>query len=125
VLLQLAGPLIEAFDVLHQKSDFALNEIGLLSHPHSLEDGSDGCERRHQRGRRDDPDLGAECLFHQRREGGVEFGVDRFAGQEEQRRFGRFPGNDVFLGDIADMLPDGLGEFTARRGQGWFIARLS
>ena len=60
-----------------------------------------------------------------RKEGGVELGVNGFAGKKEQRRIGGFARNDIFMGNVPDMLPDGLGEFAARSGQSRFIASLA
>ena len=45
----------------------------------------------------------------------VDFGIDRFRWQKQNRAFGCFPRNDIFVGNIIDMLFDiGLQPATCR-----------
>jgi hypothetical protein len=113
VALQLADPIVQALDVADHGAHLGLDDAGLLAHAHVLQDRAHRIERGHQRGRRDDPDPGPVGLLHHCGEVGVKLGIDRFAGQEHQRRFRGLAGHDVSARDVLDVLAQVGGEGAA------------
>ena len=121
--LQLADAPVQAHHVLEHGRDLGLDQPGLLAHAHVLEDRAHRIQGGHEGGRRDDPHARPVRLLDHLAEAGVELGVDRFAGQEHERRFGGLAGHDVPLGDVADVLAHIGRERAARRGDGRLFAR--
>ena len=80
------------------------DQVGGLAHPRVLLDLLDHLDRQHQQRRRHHHDLGAIGLLHDVVEAVVQFGIDRFRRHEHQRHVLRLAGDQVFLGDVVDVL---------------------
>ena len=112
VRLQLAHAIVEAAEILHQPRHLALDQVRLLAHARILEDRLNDLDRQHHQRRRDDDDARAVRLLHQRLEILVDLREHRFRRHEHEGGVLRLAGDQIFLGDVADVgldiAPEGL-----------------
>ena len=80
--------------------------VGGVAHPRVLQDLLHHLDRQHQQRRRHQHDAGAVGLLDDVVEAVVDFGIDRFRRHEHQRGVLRLAGDQVFFGDVGDMLHD-------------------
>ena len=127
VRLQLAHAIVEPAEILHQPRHLALDQVRLLAHARILEDRLDDLDRQHHQRRRDDDDARPVRLLHQRLEVFVDLREHRFRGHEHEGGVLRLAGDQIFLGDVADVgfdiAAEGLGRQLLRsrrpRRRGW------
>ena len=102
--LQLEHAVVHARHVLDQPADLGLDLAGGLAHAllflHLLHE----VDADHEQRRRDDDDLGAERLLDDVVESFLQIGVERFRRHEHQRDVLGFAGDQIFVGDVAQVL---------------------
>ena len=89
-------------------ADLGADLVGGLAHARILLDLLDHLDRQHQQRRRHDHDPRAIGLLHDVVEAVVQFGIDGFRRHEHQRQVLGLAGDEVFLGDVVDVLVDVL-----------------
>ena len=113
--LQLADAIAEQADIPHQMSDFVAYLVGRFTHARVFLDLPDDVDGDHQQRRRDDDNLGAERFLHDVVKAVMQIGIHRFRGHEHERQLLGLARNQVFPGNVADMLAD-VGAQALRRG---------
>ena len=110
MLLQLDHAVLQPAHVLHHARNFGTNEVGGLAHAGVLEDLLHHLDRQHQQRRRHDDDPGAVGLLHEVVEAVIKLGIDGFRRHEHQRHVLGLAGQQVFLGNVGNVLPHVLAQ---------------
>ena len=97
---------VEQREILAQFGQLFLDDMHLLTGFRILEHRTRRVQHRHQRGRRDDPDALPVGILHQVAMVGVNLGEHRFRRQEHDGAIAGDAGDDIFAGDIIDVLLD-------------------
>jgi hypothetical protein len=104
-VVQLGRPLLQAAHIVEQPAHLGLDDAGLIAHPRIAHDRLHHLDRHHQQRGRDDQHPRLVRALHHILEMLAEIGIKRLGRHEQQRQILRFPGNQVFVGNILDMQP--------------------
>src|SRR5262249_58674233 len=104
MVLQLDHAVTQPPEVVHHAADLGADLIGRLAHAGVLQDLLHHLDRQHQERRRDDDDARAVGLLHHIVEAVMQLGIDRLRRHEHQGELLRLAGDQVFVGDVGDVL---------------------
>ena len=104
VLLQLQHALAQAAEVVAEIEHFGADLVGGIAHARVFEDLLHHLDRQHQQRGGHQHDAGAIGLLDHVVETVVDFGIDRFRRHEHQRGVLGLAGDQIFLGDVVDVL---------------------
>src|SRR6266478_5012685 len=110
MLLQLEHALLQPGHISHQAADFGTNEVGGFAHAGILQNLLHHLDRQHQKGGRYHDDPGPIGLLDQIVKPVIKFRVDGFRWHEHQRHLLGFAGQEIFTGDVGNVLPDVLAQ---------------
>jgi hypothetical protein len=102
--LQLADPFSQQADVFHQAPDLIANLVSRFAHAGILLVLLNKCDRQHEKRWRYQNNVGAIRFLHHIVEAVVDLGVDRFRRYEHQRQLLSLARDQIFAGDVADVL---------------------